>query len=249
MAIDAQNIKGDLAIELDADNVAAGDFHAALDAFLSLVRELTREIHSTLPKDCWLLNVQEGSQIVSVRPNTARLSAAAAAAITSSLLDGMTSLEKEAKPPRHFTEKALESARELSRIAFGRRDQGIPVRVMSKQFAHVVTRNVYNHVSEILDWKYEDLGTVEGTLEVVSAHNGYEIRLYEPVWLQPVRCTFDEDLLEDALRNFKRRVEVSGLIRYTKDGMPVSAKVLRIEPLPDPSQLPSWREVKGILRN
>src|SRR5690606_25750314 len=104
-------------------------------------------------------------------------------------------------------------------------------------------------VSEILDWKYEDLGTVEGTLEVVSAHNGYEIRLYEPVWLQPVRCTFDEDLLEDVLRNFKRRVEVSGLIRYTKDGMPVSAKVLKIEPMPDPSQLPSWREVKGILRN
>ena len=249
MTIDAQQIKGDLAIELDADNVAAGDFHAALDAFLSLVRELTREINSSLPRDCWLLNVQEGSQVVSIRPDTSRLSAAAAASISASLLEGMDSLEKEAKAPRYFTEKALESARDLSRIAFGKKDQGVPVRVLSRSFVHVVTRNVYNHVSELLDWKYEDLGTIEGTLEVVSAHNGYEIRIYEPVWLQPVRCSFAEDLLEDALKCFKKRVEVHGLIRYTKDGMPVSAKVVKIAPMPDPSQLPSWREVKGILRN
>lgn len=249
MAIDAQKLKGDLAIEIDVDSVAAGDFHGALESFLTLIRELTRQIHSSVPKDCWLLSVQEGSQVVSVRPDHSRLPPAVAMVIETALLDGMRDLEREAKAPRYFTEKALESARDLSRIAFGKRDVGIPVRVLNKNYAHVVTRNIYNHVSELLDWKYEDLGTIEGTLEVVSAHNGYEIRVYEPVWLRPVRCTFGEDLLEDALKHFKRRVEVEGLIRYTKDGLPVSARVVKIGALPDPSELPSWREVKGILRN
>ena len=175
--INADSLKGDLAIELDADSIPAGDFQAALDAFLTLVRELTRQINSHVPRDSWLLNVQTGSQVVSVRADAQRLSATVAAEVYATLFDGIDALEREAKAPRYFTESALEAAKELSRVATAR-DNGLPVRILSKERSRALTRATFIHVSEILDWAYEDLGTVDGTLEVVSAHNGYEFRIF-----------------------------------------------------------------------
>jgi hypothetical protein len=247
VAIDTDKLKGEVAIELDADSVTAGEFQSALDAFLTLIRELTRQVNERLPQDSWRLTVQEGSQVIAFQPDKIKLTESVRAAIYASLFDGLDSLEREAKAPKYFTERALECARELSLIAHGPRDQGSPVRILSRQRTRAITRATWINVSEILDWKYEDVGTVEGTLEVVSAHDGYEFRIYEPLWLRAVRCHFQEERLADALANFKKRVEVQGLIRYTKDGFPVSVNVLSITPLPDPKDLPSYRAVKGIL--
>lgn len=249
MAIDAGDLKGDFGIELDAEHVAAGDFVRAIEAFISLVREITRQINDKLPRDAWRLRVQEGSQVVALIPDASRLPLAVAEDVFGTVAHGIEMLERQPKVPPLFTERALENARELSQIA-SKRDVVIPLRVLSRarKTAKPVTKNTFNHVSEILDWKYEDLGTVDGTLQVVSAHDGYEIRIYEPIWLRPVRCTFDgEELLAEALRAFKKRVEVQGLIRYTRDGAPVSAKVLKISLFPDQSELPSYKDVKGIL--
>lgn len=245
MAIDSHRIKGELAIELDADNVSVSDFHTALDAFLSIVRELTKQINNKSKKDGWLLSVQEGSQVVCLRPDNVRLPAAIAGEIVSSLLDGMEALENEANRPQYFTETALESARTLSRLV--KKDDGIPIRLLSRNRARPVTKSVFKNISEILDWDYEDIGTVEGILEVVSAHNGYEFRIYEPIWLKSIKCTFSEELLSNALNAFKKRVEVHGTIKYTKEGIPVSARVEKINKLPESSDLPSWRDVQGIL--
>ena len=247
MAISTEKLRGDVAIELDADSVTAGDFQSALDSFLTLVRELTRQINEKLPQDSWRLTVQEGSQVVAMQPDKVKLTESVRAMIYGALFDGLESLEREAKAPKYFTERALECARALSLIAHGPRDQGTPVRVLSRQRSSAVTRATWINVSEILDWKYEDVGTVEGTLEVVSAHEGYEFRIYEPLWLRAVRCHFQEERLQDALANFKRRVEVQGLVRYTKDGLPVSVNVMNITPLPDPKDLPSFRAIRGIL--
>lgn len=248
MAINTDRLKGELALELDADSVTAGEFQSALDAFLTLVRELTRQINENrLPHDSWRLTVQEGSQIIAMTPDRSKLSEPVRTALYGALFDGLDSLEREAKQPKYFTERALECARELSLVAHGPKDQGVPIRILSPQRARAVTRATWINVSEILDWKYEDVGTVEGTLEVVSAHNGYEFRIYEPLWLRAVRCHFREECLQDALTNFKKRVEVQGLIRYTKDGFPVSVNVVSIASLPDTKDLPSYKDVRGIL--
>lgn len=249
MAINGESLKGEIAIELDAENVSASDFKSALDAFLKLIRELSRQINESAPRDSWLLNVQEGSQVISLRADGSKIPSVVSKQVYSALFSGLDALEHEAKTPEYFTEAALEAARDLSRVAFGKHDRGIPVRIFSRDRARIVTRNTFTHVSEILDWKYEDVGTVEGTLEVVSAHNGYEFRIFEPVWERAVRCTFDEDLLRTALTAFKKRVEVQGLVRYSRDGLPVSVKVLKLTEFPETKDLPSYRDVMGILSN
>lgn len=249
MAIDLDRLRGEVAVEVDANDVSASDFYSALDAFLSLVRELTRHVNGTLPQDAWLLNVQEGSQVVSLGPNPTKLPGSMGVEIISLMDRGLTALENKAVQPEGFSEAALESARTLARLGPGRGSKRpqLEIRILTKQKRRSLTPSLSRHVSELLDWKYEDFGTVEGTLEAVSAHGGYEFRIYEPMWLRPVRCNFEEDLLPRALEYFRKRVEVSGLIRYTQDGFPTSVSVTQLDPLPDQADLPNFREIRGIL--
>ena len=109
--------------------------------------------------------------------------------------------------------------------------------------------NVYNNCSSLLDQRYDDFGTVEGHLEAISAHGGYQVRIYEPVKSRSVTCHIgDDQLLETAVGFFRCRVEVAGEIRYSQDGWPISIRAETITKLPDSDALPSYKEMKGILR-
>ncbi|HVV63553.1 MAG TPA: hypothetical protein VHD14_17530, partial [Pseudolabrys sp.] len=66
---------------------------------------------------------------------------------------------------------------------------------------------------------------------------------------QKVRCYFPENLLTDVFEKFRKRVEVSGIIHYRKNGMPVSIRAETLTALPDDSELPTVGDVRGILRN
>ena len=66
---------------------------------------------------------------------------------------------------------------------------------------------------------------------------------------QRVRCYFPEELLPSVFERFRKRVEVSGLIHYRKNGAPISIEAEHIVGLPDDSELPTAEDVRGILRS
>lgn len=241
------DIKGAIALELDAESVTAGDFLSCAEAFVSLLREVTESINKATPPDAWCISVQEGSQVVNVVPNLGRLPRPIADQIITTTVDGVHALEKEARYPRGFSEKAVENVRKLGRISTRTDTKRFPVRIIDKRRVTSVGRDVFSNSSALLDWKYEDLGTVEGALEALSVHGHYELRVWEPIRSRPINCLINDQLLETALSLFRRRVEVKGLIRYTQDGLPTSVKVEEITALPNPSELPSYRQMKGIL--
>ena len=108
-------------------------------------------------------------------------------------------------------------------------------------------QNVYNHASQVLYGDHEDTGTVEGVLDVVSVHNGYEFCVSEVLYGKTIKCFVSESLLDKALRYFKKRVEVDGLIRYDKNGFPKSVEATNMVEFPSPEEIPHFSELKGIL--
>ncbi|MFL5283104.1 MAG: hypothetical protein ACJ8AW_19450 [Rhodopila sp.] len=55
-------------------------------------------------------------------------------------------------------------------------------------------------------------------------------------------------MLPQAFANFRKRVELSGLIHYRKNGMPICIAVQGIQAMPEDDELPSIDDVEGILR-
>jgi len=92
----------------------------------------------------------------------------------------------------------------------------------------------------------EDSGSVEGVLDVVSAHNGYVFNIVEPIFERTVKCTIPESMMEKALGAFGKRVEVEGVIRYNKEGLPLGIKVKDLSKFPDTENIPNFKKLRGI---
>jgi hypothetical protein len=95
---------------------------------------------------------------------------------------------------------------------------------------------------------YKDYGTVEGRLEAIQDQGGLELRVRDAALRITVKCYVPEDMLAEAFGNFRKRVEVAGLVHYRRNGTPVSIEASAIAPLPDDRDLPSIDDIRGLLR-
>ena len=96
--------------------------------------------------------------------------------------------------------------------------------------------------------EYEDSGTVDGILSLVSVHGGYRFRISDYLTGQAIECLVDESMIKEATGSLGKRVEVNGLIGYTRQGFPNRVKADGITPFPAPHEIPHFSELKGILK-
>jgi hypothetical protein len=92
------------------------------------------------------------------------------------------------------------------------------------------------------------LGETAIALETIQESYGtLQLFIRDALLRQRVRCYFPEDMLPAVFEQFRKRVEVSGIIHYRKNGTPISIEAEHIIGLPDDSELPSFEDVRGIL--
>lgn len=246
MAIKASQIDAEITLELDEDEITVGEFTSALDHFLGLVREVSKSINSCSSRD-WLLKVYPGSAGVGLYTKPGQ-SSAGLHVVRAAVLDGMNALA-EGRRPEKFNDKAIEHARNISKVFEKRHRPVTSVRIWSGNDRAVsVKKQVAIEASKLLDPVYEDYGSVEGILEVVSAHEKLECTIYDTVGERAIRCDLIEDRIEDAISSFRKRVEVFGRVHYRKDGMAVRVLADKIVKFPSPSEVPTLQEMRGILR-
>nr|VFK07016.1 MAG: hypothetical protein BECKLPF1236A_GA0070988_100067 [Candidatus Kentron sp. LPFa]VFK28247.1 MAG: hypothetical protein BECKLPF1236C_GA0070990_100627 [Candidatus Kentron sp. LPFa] len=105
------------------------------------------------------------------------------------------------------------------------------------------------HAANILNKRsFQDHGSIEGRLDMVTLRGNQHFNVYEPIWDEPIRCNVNDDLIEEAAKYFGRRVAVYGMVRYQEDGSPISITVEEIAPFPDAAEIPDFRDLKGILK-
>jgi hypothetical protein len=246
MAIKASQIDAAITLELDEDEITVGEFTSALDHFLGLVREVSKSIDSTASRD-WLVKVYEGSAGIGLYSRPGQ-SSAGLNVVRAAVLDGMNALA-EGRRPERYNDKAIEHARNISKVFEKRRRPVTSVRIWSgKERAVPVKKEVAIEAAKLLDPVYEDYGSVEGILEVVSAHEKLECTIYDTIGNRAIKCDLVEDRIEDAVAAFRKRVEVFGRVHYRKDGMAVRVLADKIVKFPAPSEIPTLQEMRGILR-
>lgn len=92
------------------------------------------------------------------------------------------------------------------------------------------------------------IGTVEGMLERINVHADANIfTIYPDVGPNSITCHFPEDQIEAAVSAVKRRVAVTGLIKYRKlTPFPYEINVSDIEIYDPEETLPSFDDLRGI---
>lgn len=240
-----EEIPTDLALEIDA-NVTPEQFMAAARAFFGSVEEIGRSIapEGIVPK--WRVRVKEGSNLLAVEPMEATPPAVVQAVYTR-LDEGVRQLAEGNLQASRFPESALKHLKALSDLTEPR-GHPLPMRLWVRRQPVQVNNEIARVIRE--DWRadYKDFGTVEGRLTAIQEQGTLQLLLKDE-WLKlTVRCYVPEEKLPEVFAAFRKRVEVSGVIHYRRNGTPISVEVEAIEVLPDDSELPSSNDVRGLLR-
>lgn len=111
-----------------------------------------------------------------------------------------------------------------------------------------VTQRLAASADETLksDEEYYEVGSVEGTLELINVHGVEQIKVWDTRYKTPVTCVVSSTQIEDAKEYLKKRVIIRGLIAH-KDGVPKSIEdVFDVRCLPDDESLPKPETISPI---
>ena len=237
-------IPTDLTLEIDA-NVTPEQFMAAARAFFGYVDEVARGVapEGAVPK--WKVMLREGSNLLAVEPAPSAVPAVVQAVYLRAD-EGIRQLAEGNLQASRLPEPALKHLKTLSELTEARGNP-VPLRFWVKRQPVQVNQEIGRVIRE--DWRadYKDYGTVEGRLTAIQEQGTLQLLLKDEWLKQTIRCYVPEDQLPDAFANFRRRVEVSGVIHYRRNGTPISVEVEVIEALPEDSELPSANDVRGLL--
>ena len=243
------DIDADLTLELDGQSVTPEKFMKGVRAFFGLVSEITREFAGPQDFIHWTVQVKHGSNLIGLVPTNSSVPPAVLDTILARVHEGISSLENSSDEPEGLPEPALKYIRDLGSIAgTGEDGDDVKVRVWAKRLPTPVTHKATAHVAVLLAESYEDFGTIEGRVQVISDQGALHVFITEPIHNRRVRCFFEEEMLPRFLATFHKRVEVKGRIKYRRDHKPISIFATGLTEFPDGKDLPSFRDMRGIFR-
>ncbi|MFY9822069.1 MAG: hypothetical protein WAM82_11855 [Thermoanaerobaculia bacterium] len=232
-----------LTLYLEGPRITADRFVRAVNAFFDLITEVAEQVEGRKRPVRWIVSVEPGSVQLNSDPQALK-PFVKVGKIANTIVDGMRSLDRSSKRPEGFSNLALRKAKDLGGVADGVDIERAKIRLSRK--AASVRKDTVAHVDRILGVTSTAFGSVEGTLETFSIHGGPHLAVYDSLTGRKIECIVPPEKLEEYWKNFGKRVYVFGLIRYNREGEPLSIEVENLEELPTHG-LPTAEDVYGIL--
>lgn len=238
-------IPTDLTLEI-GENLSPDAFVAAARAFFSYVDEVSKSVSADGETVDWTVRVREGSHLIGVTP--ASLGAPVPLAIYHAVAAGVGALAEGRLGDTRLSETALRNLRVLSEFTDGTRGKPVPMKIWVQRKPLTVNPEIAHVIREDQKVAYEAYGTVEGRLRAIQDRGSVTLQIKDDLLGLTVACYVKDDLLPTAFKSFRRRVEVTGLIHYRRNGSAASIEASSIVQLPEDSELPGAEEVRGLLR-
>jgi hypothetical protein len=238
-------IPSDLTLEI-GDDVSPDDFLALARAFFGYVKEVSAALTPDGDAIGWTVRVREGSQLIGIDPMPGA-SPEIVRSVYARAANSVRLLERGQIETANLPEPALKHLRVLSDMTVANKTRKRDIRIWVERKPIAIDDSIGRFISE--DWRaaYTDFGVIEGRLGAIQDHGKLEIQVRDTVLKQTVRCFFPEAMLAKAFENFRKRIEVNGMVHYRRNGIPISIDVAQIDGLPDDSDLPTANDVRGIL--
>ena len=238
-------IPTDLTLEID-ENLPPDRFLAAARAFFGYVQEITDADDADGVQ--WVVKVREGSHLIGVAPQGFQAPPAVLASIYRRAESGLTMVAEGRIAESGLTEGAMRHLLVLSEMTDASHGKPVSMNLWVQGRPVSVGPAVGHAVREDHKAAYNDHGTLEGRLKGIQDNGSIQLTLRDDLLGWNLKCYLSDELLGQAFESFRHRVEVSGLIHYRANGVPISIAVEKIDPLPDDNELPSADDVRGLLR-
>ncbi len=170
--------------------------------------------------------------------------------VVDAYVDGVRRLESEFSVPPHFSEDGMKALKQLARRLGGDGAIGFRVIELDVHKEGRVTETTEANIKKALATRYESVGSVTGTLEMISVHGQPRMNVYDALTGRAVRCNIPKDekqasLLDEVKAQLGRRVIASGRVSRNIAGDPIRVTLRGVTPLPDDSELPTAGDFVG----
>jgi hypothetical protein len=233
-----------LTLYIAGDRITADRFMRAVESFFGLINEVSQAMTGTAKNIEWIVSVKGGSIELGAVGEPKKPSVSVAAVVNSAYT-GLKQLQTSAKRPQHFTESALQDARDLARLVDGKAVRVVQLRRSNERFK--IGDDAVRNVDRILGGTLVETGFIEGRLQMISSRGTLHLGVWDSLRDRQVRCFVPSWMMDEAKAALDKRVAVGGTIRYRPNGEPVSIEAASLEVFPAESELPTADEVYGIL--
>lgn len=240
---------GKLTLSFDAKVVSPDAFKRAVNAFVELIKAVSDEVVGDGKKIQWDMSVEKGSCKLIASPVPDAETTRASGLVLRVMPDGLRQLERgTTTSPQFFDDRALRAAKELAAVKDGISNGVDYIKIQSIGKACDVGERTINSTSRLLGGQHQALGSIEGKLQTISDRGTLQFVVYDALFDKGVNCFMDDKIVDRAIKAWRKRVAVSGMVQYDKEGRPVSIRVDEIREFKDLADLPAIHEMKGIFR-
>lgn len=242
---------GDTSITLrlvgEPEDVPASAFLEAIYRFLNTLDEIDIVL-SARPRGSlrWrIAQLSSSSPTITLAPESIVDDLDVSAEVIEAAVDGFETIEKESVRPQYFSDAALDNAARLVGVigrGINRIDISAPRRPQIK-----ITQRLAANVDEVIGGTEKALGTIEGTIEMVTIHERRQFNLYDALTHQAIACYFHPEMFESVKEALGKRVGVYGEIRTTRTGEIRSITAKEVNVFPSREELPQTDDIVGIL--
>lgn len=235
-----------ITLNVDGPRVTAEKFAQAVNAFFDLLDEVSQTMTGSGKAVRWIISIEHGSNLLHARPEVKEGRGVQPATLVRTISRGVGLMGKRAQRPKYFSDFALRLTRDLASVPDGEDVEVTQIKTVPSEKV-TISKKTAENISRLLGEDVQEYGTIEGRLLTLSQRHSPHFAVYDPLTDQPIRCNVKDDQLERAWRAFGRRVAVSGIIRYRKNGTPVSIEAEELFVYPSDDDLPDADAVYGIL--
>ncbi|MCH7733547.1 MAG: hypothetical protein IIB44_13750 [Candidatus Marinimicrobia bacterium] len=240
----SETMPNEIILTLPPDKVSEKVFKTAVSAFLDMVHKMGESVTKGSEGHIqWFYSVRGGSNCFVATGEPVNCPPHILDHL-SQYPNGIDQLNKTPSIPAGFDYNLFGPLEKLASLT--KEAGSIDISINNEHAA--ITELTYENVKKITDVKYEAWGSIEGKLQMITEHGRLMCRIYEILDDNPVEVGFKEEFRNTILDNFGKRVSIIGEVKYDSLGKAKKVVMEDIYIYPSNLELPSFKDVTGILK-
>jgi hypothetical protein len=223
----------------------------AMGNFWSLLREVDSSVAEKKAGNLrWKVTtlVNDPYPLVGVTPLLRRAATDTGERVEREVIGNMESLTQRGERNKFLSDAALTRIERIAKTTPKLGPTAIYTEVKdSLTLTTTVSVRTLSQVKELTNPKSVSLGTIAGSLDSISVHNGREFRVWDDEMNRPVRCTFRRNQEDRAKELLGMKVTVIGMMKADHQGRPISMVVEDFDSLSSPANLPTIEQMCGLI--
>jgi len=229
------------------------EFADSVVAFVGVITGVSESVDPNAGTSDWAITVKEGSMLIQAVANPGIEGAKQTVRkVAPMICQGLMQLESDVDQGNHsdciFGEKVLKHIRKIADLTNHGQEKTVSIKSAGKKV--LFTPQIAQNTNHLLSPKkaHSAIGHVEGKLSTLAERRGFKMVVYRSLDGLAVECiTDDPDLEAHALKAFRKRVSIQGIVKYNNQGKPVSVIAKQIRILRSESDLIPIPEIKANL--